>query len=277
MIAIFISLLAASAAFSQGGIHDVDFNNFSYFPSCTGEEGKEERVTVKDSEFSSEKKEDDYVDRFYFKVFQIKYGDLTGDKVDEAVVLTTCNTGGTGQFTEGFIYSIKAGKTVLLARIPGGDRADGGLREAKVEGGMLSIDFNDSENNGGACCPEGTITQKLKLQGAKLIEVGVPVKRDLFPRQEVTFARGSSGTSVKLDLPVEAGKRLVLGARAGQTLTVTLDTDKADARLIDNDADPQTNEKGFTVKLTKTGEQVIQITNYSDGPLTVIVTISIIT
>src|SRR5438045_3047500 len=154
--AIIAVLMAGSlSAYAQADIHKIDFNNFSYYPSCTGEEGKEEKITVKDSEFSSEKKEEEYIDRFFFKVFDIAYGDLNGDKADEAVVQTGCNTGGSGNFTEGFIYSMKAGKPTLLARIPGGDRADGGLRGAKVTGGLLSIEFNDPENTDGACCPLG--------------------------------------------------------------------------------------------------------------------------
>lgn len=273
--ALTIALLFCVPALAQSDIHAIDFKNFTYQPSCTGEEGKEEKITVKDGEFSSEKKEEDYVDRFYFKVFHVAYGDLTGDKADEAVVLTNCNTGGTGNFTEGFVYTMTAGKPAILTRIPGGDRADGGLRDAKIEGGLLSIEFNDPENNGGACCPEGTVTQKLKLVKGKLTEDGPPVKRDLYPRRRVEFARGASSTIVTLELPTDAGNRLVLGARAGQTLTVTMDTDKADARLLDSDNEPETQGNGFKVKLSKTGEQVVQISNYSEGPLTVTVTIKI--
>src|SRR5262245_3099063 len=48
-------------------IRKVDFKNFTYEPSCAGEDLH--KVTVKNGEFSREKKEDGYVDRFYFNVF----------------------------------------------------------------------------------------------------------------------------------------------------------------------------------------------------------------
>jgi hypothetical protein len=262
-------------ACAQNDIRAIDFNNFTYEPECTGEEGKQEKITVKNSEFSSEKKMEDYIDRFYFKVFHIAYGELTGDKAEEAIVLTTCNTGGTGYFTEGFVFSMKGEAPVLLTRIPGGDRADGGLRDAKIDGGLLSIEFSDPENNAGACCAEWAVTQKLKLVKGKLTEVGQPVKRELFPRQPVQFARGESGTTLTLDLLPDSGARLVLGARAGQTLTVTMNTDKADAYLMDSDGTPEGVGNGFRVKLTKSGDQVVQIRNNAEGPLTVIVTIKI--
>ena len=147
--------------FGQDDIRRVDFKNFAYEPFCAGEE--KQKVTVKDGEFSEEKQMDGYVDRFYFKVFDVAYGDLNGDGKDEAVILTVCNTGGTGNFSEGFVYSIKARKPSMIARIPGGDRAYGGLRAASVVAGMLVVESNDVGEQGGACCPEFVITTKYKL------------------------------------------------------------------------------------------------------------------
>ena len=126
-------LLFAASAFGQTDIHSVDFKNFTYPALCIGE--KASRITVKNGEFSEEKQEDGYVDRFYFNVMDVAYGDLNADRRDEAIILAVCNTGGTGNFSEGFIYSMKAGKAALVARIPGGDRAYGGLRSARVESG----------------------------------------------------------------------------------------------------------------------------------------------
>ena len=67
---------------AQADIHGVDFKNFTYQPSCTDmEEGKKpENITVKKGEFAREKQLEGYVDRFYFEIRAVTYGDLTGDK-----------------------------------------------------------------------------------------------------------------------------------------------------------------------------------------------------
>ncbi len=222
-ILIAIVILANIAAYSQADIHQVDFKNFTYQPSCTDmENGKNlENITVKDGTFVREKQEKDYIDRFYFDVLQVTYGDLTGDKQDEAIILSNCNTGGTGQFTEGLIYTMKGGKPTLLARVPGGDRADGGLRKLTVENGLLVIEANDEAQAAGACCPEGTITTKVRIDNGKLIEVGTPVKAELYPKQRISFDKGKSEKTFTVKIASEDRKRYTLAARADQTLTVS--------------------------------------------------------
>src|SRR5258706_11104090 len=137
---------------AQVDIHKVDFRNFTYRPYCVGDEPH--KMTVKNGESIEDKQMDGYVDHTYFEIRGIKYGDLNADAKDEAIIITNCNTGGTGQFTEGFVYTIKAGKPILWARIPGGDRAYGGLRDARVENGLLVVESNDVGEESGACCPE---------------------------------------------------------------------------------------------------------------------------
>ena len=118
---LFVFVALAGATFAQGDIRKVDFKNFTYSAHCLGE--TPQNIRVKNGEFSKETQEDGYVDRFYFQVFSVAYGDLNADGQDDAVTLTVCNTGGTGNFSEGMVYSMKAGKPSLIARIPGGDRA----------------------------------------------------------------------------------------------------------------------------------------------------------
>lgn len=265
-------LFVVAPTFAQNNIRKFDFQNFTYEPSCAGEDVT--KVTVSSGEFSEEKKVDEYTERFFFKVFNIIYGDLNGDKAEEAVILSVCNTGGTGNFTEGFVYSMKRGKPTLVARIPGGDRADGGLRKAWIESGLLVLESNDSEQARGACCPGGTITQKVRLSAGKLLNVGRPIVRDLFPPQRVTFAKGASGATIKLTIPATEGKRLIVGARGGQTLSVSIDTDKA-AVDLDEDADITNNPGGFDAVLPKSGDYTIRVISYEDSPLVVTVNIKI--
>src|SRR5829696_8931720 len=89
-----VVIAATFAARAQSDIRKVDFKNFTYPAQCISETPS--KITVKDGEFSREKQEDGYVDRFYYNVFDFAYGDLTGDGHDEAIILGICNTGGTG-------------------------------------------------------------------------------------------------------------------------------------------------------------------------------------
>lgn len=258
-----ILLLTLSVAiFAQNEIQKVDFKNFTYLPYCAGE--KTRRVTVKNGEYSEEKDAGGFTDRFYFKVFDTAYGDLTGDGRPEAIVLTSCNTGGTGQFSEGFVYGLKAGKPVLLARILGGDRAFGGLRSAYIENGMAVIERNDEGPNGAACCPEFTITSKYKLAGTKLTEIGKPMKRELYPREPLRFAKGASSAEIKLDVAREDRKRVTLVAKAGQIMSVSVNTAKLSVRLLE-DAMVTEGENAFTARLPKNGTYTIEISNYEDS------------
>ena len=270
LIALFLG--AVLGIHAQADIHGVDFKNFAYLPYCVGE--KPEKVTVKNGEFSSEKKVDDYVDRFYFGITVEGYGDLNGDGKDEAVILSTCNTGGTGQFTEGFVYTIKAGKPSLLARIPGGDRADGGLVKAWVENGLLVVKANDPDKNSGACCPEYTLTSKYRITAGKLVEVGKGARAEIYPRERLTFDKGASGKTFKVRIDSNDRKRYTVGAAAGQTLTVSTDRDGADPGLLgDNESTPGKNS--FSAKLAKKGDYTFEIENNSDTAREITVTVTI--
>ncbi|MBA3352994.1 MAG: hypothetical protein H0U23_11355 [Blastocatellia bacterium] len=261
-----------AVCFGQAGITRVDFKNFTYPAFCASDEVA--NVTVKDGEFSSEKQEDGYVDRFLFKVLDVAYGDLNSDRRDEAIILTVCNTGGTGNFSEGFIYTLRSGSPVLLARIPGGDRADGGLRNAFVEDGLLVVDSNDPGEDGGACCPQVIVTTKYRLSGDRIAKVGNETRRPVFPTERISFKRGASGKIFKTTIAADQGKRFVVAARAGQTLTVSIDTDKASLRLLE-EVETKFGINTFLVRVPKTGDYTVELQNNSDAPLPVTVNIKI--
>lgn len=262
----------AAAVRAQSDIRKVDFKNFTYLAQCISR--TPQRITVKDGEFSREKQEDGYVDRFLFSVFDIAYGDLNADRRDEAIVLGICNTGGTGNFSEGFIFTMKAGKPSLVGRIPGGDRAYGGLRSTRVENGLLVVESNDVGPEGGACCPQVIVTTRYKLAAGRIVKSGKETRRDIFPKERVTFPRGSSGTTFTTTIRPEEGKRFIVGARAGQTLSVSIDTDKASLRLVE-DAEAKFGVNNFSVKLPSTGDFTIELQNDTDTELTVSVNIKI--
>jgi hypothetical protein len=271
LIIISVVLFVAPAT-AQGDIHGVDFKNFAYQPYCAGDEVQ--RFTVKDGEYSKETPMDGYTDRVWFKVFEVSYGDLNADGRDDAVVLTTCNTGGTGNFTEGFIYSMKGGKPSLVSRIPGGDRAYGGLRTARVENGALVVESNDVGEMGGACCPEFKVTNRYKLTGAKLVEQGPESRVALYPALRVAFSRGASGATLRVHVDAQDLKRFIVGARAGQTLDVSLNSDKASVRLIE-EADVTGGVNNLRARLPKNGDYTIEVQNLDEKPIDVTLNIKI--
>lgn len=272
ILVVFAILTFAAAANAQSNIHSVDFKNFTYPAYCIGE--KPESITVKNGEFSRDKQEDGHVDRLSLNIFDIAYGDLTGDGADEAVILSSCNTGGTGNFSEGYVYLMKAGKPALIARIPGGDRAYGGLRSTRVENGQLVVDSNDVGEEGGACCPQYVVTTRYRVAGGKLAAVGQPVKKELYPRERVTFERGATGASLDLTLPSGELRRYVVGARAGQVLRVSTGSPDVSARLLD-DAAVTEGINGFSARLPKSGDYTIEVQNNSSNPISIKVNIKI--
>lgn len=257
-----VTLLCVSAS-AQADIRKVDFQNFTY-PSDCRPEGSE-AVTVKNGEYSIEKEMEGYTDRFYFRVFPPAFGDLTGDGREEAVVISVCNTGGTGNFTEGMIYSMSGEKPSLIARIPGGDRAYGGLREARVENGILVVESNDVGELGGACCPEFVVTTRYRVVDGKLVPQGVAARRDLYPKERISFAKGTSGKTFKVKVPGQEFRRFVVGARAGQVLTVSVDSDDAKLRLLES-ANVTDGINNFLARLPVSRDYTIEIYNAGDGP-----------
>jgi hypothetical protein len=169
---LFATVASAQKAGGAGDIHHVDFKNFTYRPFCIYE--KPVSVRTRNGEYTRERGDD----KMAFEVRSVNYGDLTGDGRDEAVVLTNCNTGGTGQFSEGFVFTMRRGRPVLLTRIAGGDRAFGGLAGAKVEDRLLIVEsYAPEEPGSGACCPKYVETARYRWNGRRLVKVGKTVRR----------------------------------------------------------------------------------------------------
>jgi hypothetical protein len=269
---LFLLFAFAATTNGQADIRKVDFKNFTYSAHCLGE--APQNIRVKNGEFSKETQEDGYVDRFHFRVFSVSYGDLNADGQDDAVTLTVCNTGGTGNFSEGMVYSMKGGKPSLIARIPGGDRANGGLRAARVDRGLLVVESNEEGEQGGACCPEFIITTKYKVVGGKLQQQGKPLKEPIDRAERVSFGKGKSATTFKAFVPGGDGKKFVVGARAGQTLVVSVSGVRAKARLVTS-AEHNESDSGFGSLLPNNGDYIFEVANDSATEDEVTVTVRI--
>lgn len=254
----------------QDEIKKVDFKNFTYEPFCAAPDDKPEKITVKNGEYTRDKGDD----KLYFAVGEVTYGDVNGDKQTDAIITSTCNTGGTGNFSEGFIYELKNDKPVLLARISGGDRAYGGIRSAEVKEGLIFVERNDPGEGGASCCPELAITTKYKLDGSKLVEGGNSQTRELYPKERVSFNKGSS--EIEMKIKVDEIRRFVVGAKAGQTLSASVNSKNVSIGLMSDDADISDESTAkLTAILKKNGDYVIQIQNLDEKPIETTLKISI--
>ncbi len=147
-------------------IRSIDWANRTYNNSDAG------AVTVKDGEamFDIDPEMPDV--RGWFNVSAPSYGDVDGDGVEDAVIITTYNGGGTGNFTTGEVYTMRAGapEPVKLGEIPGGDRGDGGLDGIAIEGGKLRVERNLSTEDDGTCCPSKLVREVWHWDGHAFVE-----------------------------------------------------------------------------------------------------------
>jgi hypothetical protein len=109
----------------------------------------------------------------------VTYGDLVGDGGEEAIVWLNYSTGGTANWDYLYVYRLKNGQPVLLARMRSGSRAYGGLVKVSVESGLLVIDFADQARSMGDCCSEGYIRVRYRWKTRKFVEVGPRERGDL--------------------------------------------------------------------------------------------------
>ncbi|MBD0369347.1 MAG: hypothetical protein ICV60_00725 [Pyrinomonadaceae bacterium] len=171
VIAAFGAQFSVYAQGDKGDIRKIDFQNFTYRPTCPYERRV---IRVRGGRYERKRQGDE----LYFSITQIIYGDLTGDGREEAVVTSYCATGGTGRLSEGYIYTMQRGRLVELVRLEQGDRAFGGISQVDIKGGQLVVERYAPEAPGtGACCPKYIDTQTYRLQGRRLIKVGRAQRR----------------------------------------------------------------------------------------------------
>jgi len=70
-----------------------------------------------------------------------KFMDATGDGADEAFVILKIETGGSGLPQLVYVFEWKDNKPILLWPFSTGDRADGGLKDIRIEHGLLVLEL----------------------------------------------------------------------------------------------------------------------------------------
>ncbi len=207
-------------------IKEVDFYNFKY-PD----------ISVKDSVyFYSTEAEDDYTYGIY-KITGIIYGDLTGDKKDEAVISNYWHAQGTtGQFTGGYVYTLNKGKPELLYTIEDGDRAAGGINNIKIKNGLLEI--GTYEALGPLCCPEYVTKTFYKWKDTTF----VPVDCEMY-----TLIDNKGNKTIKFS---PGNNDITLSDTTDNDVLYTLSLEKGDSISIESQS---VNKKKINVELVLTG------------------------
>lgn len=142
---------------NYSSIRDVDFMNGFTFTSDLDFGAPE--VTVENGEFANGDFGDP--DYFWFGVNDVDFGDLDGDGIDEAIVATSWNGGGTGYFDSVRAFRLTDGAVEAAGIVPFGDRADGGIFDVSIEDGTASVlSFSTTL---GACCPNQVSRNTLVL------------------------------------------------------------------------------------------------------------------
>ncbi|MBS1795650.1 MAG: hypothetical protein JSS81_17475 [Acidobacteria bacterium] len=267
-----LAVFGALPAAAQTSGRRIDFKNFT-FPALCGEAEPADYRIVKGQWI---KPSDDADSGLYsdFRVQSVAYGDLDGDGREEAVVITACRPGGTGSFTEGYVYSIRNNRPRLVGRIAGGDRAEGGLVSAKVVGGRLVVESYE-EGGSGLCCPEFIVTNRFRLRGGRMIDDGRPTRRALYPAQRIVFAKGAFKTTLTARIPASDRKRFVVRAAAGQTLTVRTDRPNSPVYLKSGDGDELPNENGLVLRINADGDLTFDVINNNETDLKYTIAIEI--
>lgn len=150
-----ISLLIPQAAFSQqpsSNIRSVNFANFTY-PWTADLGNPKKSFTLRNGELPATRNERGFIDEMGVFLQGVKYGDVTGDGVEEAFVSLSIQTGGSAIPGIIYIYTLRKNRPVLIWSHSTGDRADGGLRDIYAENGQLVVELNSSVGSRGDCCP----------------------------------------------------------------------------------------------------------------------------
>lgn len=151
---------------AKSEIRRVDFKNFTYhLPNI--QETKLGKVRLRNGKYSGGR----LGDGPNCELFQVAYGDLTGDGNEEAVVVLMFNLGGSAFWMDGQIFTMKDGRAVLLMKFDAGDRGRGGIRTVTVSNGLLVGDYDISVNGDASCCPSHYRFIKYKWNGSRLVEV----------------------------------------------------------------------------------------------------------
>lgn len=162
----------------------IDFKNYEY-PLPRGWQGGLDKIMLTNGRAQMTEEQ---IGATYIKTL---YGDVTGDKKDEAMVILKIETGGSALPQIVYIFTQKDGQPDMIWYFRTGDRADGGLKDLRAENGQLVVElfgqdryiFGDVEtmkitgDEEQLCCPDWFTRSSYKWTGRNFLMQG---KRETF-------------------------------------------------------------------------------------------------
>ncbi len=150
-------------------IRKFDFLNATYKAGCEGE-----KVRVQNGHFEPNKQVNAY---FEFDV-SVSYGDLTGDGVEEALIVMQCS-GAVQNYDEGKIYTVRNHILVELAELKVGAKNNGSIISGKIKNGRIIVKRGPSPDLCTNSADAAEETAVFRLRRNKLRQVGKSVCRQL--------------------------------------------------------------------------------------------------
>ena len=104
--------------------------------------------------------------------------DLDGDGTLEHLAMVRCMPGGSGTFDGVWAFHDEANGPTVVAHIEGGDRADGGLEGARLEGTAVIVG-RQSGSDEGVCCPTHVTDETWQLTDGTFVRTSVGEPRPI--------------------------------------------------------------------------------------------------
>lgn len=164
------------------GIKDVDFSNFSYRASF-GDPKNEKTLQLANGQLL------DSDEGITYSLFDKPvYGDLNGDKNEDAVVEIKLDSAGSYRDFEVHAYTFQNGAAKLLARVAASQVTKdykkyypknaalhyAGVNPPKIQNGLVIV---EALTDGSFACPKYTAVFNYKLSGGKFILRGKPTRK----------------------------------------------------------------------------------------------------
>jgi hypothetical protein len=171
----------------NSSIRAIDFANFVYPAKPSFSYGRKS-FKLQHGKYDGDKMHDPLLLAF------VGHGDVTGDGVEEAIVVIEVSIRGSAIPHIVYIYTAEGRSPRLLWAFETGDRGDGGLRQAYTENGQLVIELygkdklvgknlyeSDPLASVGVCCPKLFTRARYGWQGNRFQQEG---KEEVLPNPE---------------------------------------------------------------------------------------------
>jgi len=104
----------------------------------------------------------------------LHFGDVDGAEGNEAVVMLSSTSGGSGEFVHVAVFGVRDGALVNLGTAPVGDRTK--LQSLWLERGKILMDVIEAGPDDAACCPTQVARKTYAMEGGALKQLSSEVR-----------------------------------------------------------------------------------------------------